>query len=108
VSLYTVSDDFVEGHLTNPTVPEEYRRVRRGPVRLGRHALVGSGSVVLPGVTMEYGAAAGALTLVKKSVPACAIVAGNPAIVLRKRRSRELLQEREGSYLRSLSGKTSL
>ncbi len=78
VCILTTSDDFVEGYLTNPTVPEEYTRVSVAPVALRRHSLVGCGSVVLPGVTLGEGAAVGALTLVRKDVPAFAVVAGNP------------------------------
>ena len=97
VSIYTLSDDFTRGHLTNPTVPETLRMVQKGPVTLRRHSLVGAGSVVLPGVELRFGSAVGALTLVRKSVEECAVVSGNPARQLRQKRSRALLEQLEGA-----------
>lgn len=91
VAVYTLTDDFVEGYLTNPTVPAEFRKVRCGPVTLRRHALVGAGSVILPGVELGFGSAAGALTLVRTDVPECVVIAGNPARPSGKRRDRHLL-----------------
>src|SRR5881628_2781552 len=61
VSIYTASEDYSGASLTNPTVPDVYRRVDDGPVRLGRHAIVGAGAVIMPGVQVGDGAAVGAL-----------------------------------------------
>lgn len=78
VSVFTSNDDYSGGWLTNPTVPNEFRNVKTAPVVLRRHAIVGAGSVILPGVTLGLGASVGALSLVNKSVPDFMIVAGNP------------------------------
>lgn len=78
VCVFSSNDDYVSGAMTNPMVPIEYRNVTEAPVRLRRHAVVGAGSVILPGVEIGIGAAVGALTLVRKSVPDFAIVIGNP------------------------------
>lgn len=95
VCLYTQTDDFVEGHLTNPTVPPEFRKVRCGSVTLRRHALVGAGSVILPGVELGFGSAVGALSLVRTSVPDCVVVAGTPARPLGRHRDRGRLEALE-------------
>lgn len=79
VSLFTTSDDYTDGFLTNPTVPDRYKRSTYEPIVLERHAIVGCGSVILPGVTLRIGAAVGALSLVKNDVSAHTIVAGCPA-----------------------------
>lgn len=79
VSVFSTSDDYSEGYLTNPTVPGDFRKVHEAPVHVGRHAIVGCGTVVLPGVTIAEGGAVGALSLVKQDVPAYDIVAGVPA-----------------------------
>ena len=79
VSVFSVSDDFVEGHLTGPTVPLEFRKTTQGQVVFRRHAIVGAGSVVLPGVTVGTGAAVGALSLVNRDVADNALVFGAPA-----------------------------
>lgn len=78
VSLFTANDDYTEGYLTNPLVPGEYRRVATGSVVLRRHAIVGAGSVLLPGVTIGLGGAVGALSLIRESTAEFAIVAGTP------------------------------
>ena len=58
--ILTTSDDFADGYLANPTIPDAYRKVTAAPVVMHKHALVGCGSVVLPGVVIGEGAAIGA------------------------------------------------
>ncbi|MCL4798416.1 MAG: acyltransferase [Burkholderiales bacterium] len=79
VAVYSSTDDFSGAGMTNPTVPLEYRRVTDAPVRIGRHVVIGTGTVVLPGVTIGEGAAVGALSLVKKSLEPFTLYAGIPA-----------------------------
>jgi galactoside O-acetyltransferase len=61
--------------------------------------IIGSGSVVLPGVHLAEGAAIGALSVVKSDVPEFTIFAGSPAKFIRKRSrnvldlSRELMSQ---------------
>ena len=99
VSAYSCSDDFLGGSMTNPTIPDRLRDVRKGPVILRKHSLVGCGSVVLPGVEMGFGSAAGALTVVRTSVPECVVIAGNPARVLSRQRNRSRLEQLEREFL---------
>jgi acetyltransferase-like isoleucine patch superfamily enzyme len=100
VSLYTSSDDYVDGYLTNPTVPDEFRKVTTGAVVVKRHAIVGCGAVLLPGVTIGWGGSVGALTLVRRDVEECAIVFGNPLQKLPKMRSKARLLELEAEFLK--------
>ncbi|MBT8068256.1 MAG: acyltransferase [Gammaproteobacteria bacterium] len=92
VSIYSSSDDYSGEHLTNPTVPSNLTQVDSKPVAIGRHVIIGSGSVVLPGVTIGEGAAVGALALVRKSLNPFTVYAGSPtkAIGSRSRRMLEL------------------
>ncbi len=94
-TLYTATDDFSDGYMTGPTIPDEYRNVRTGDVVLRKHVVVGCGSVVLPGVTIGLAATVGALSLVRKSVPEFAIVAGNPLRIIGQRNRRILDFEKE-------------
>lgn len=91
VSIYSSNDDYSGLRLTNPTVPAEFTGVSHADVVLGRHVIVGAGSVVLPGVTLEEGAAVGALSLVTRSCEAFAVYSGVPARRVGPR-SRELLE----------------
>ena len=58
------------------------------PTRVCRRASIGSGAVILCGITIGEGAIIGAGTVVTRDVAPHAIVAGNPGRVLRKKRKR--------------------
>lgn len=91
VSIYSSNDDYSGATMTNPTVPGEFTGVTHADVFLGRHVIVGSGSVILPGVTLEEGVAVGALSLVRKNCMAFGIYSGSPARRISERK-RDLLQ----------------
>ena len=59
--------------------------LRFAPVVLDDGCDIGVGAVILPGVTVGRGAQVGAGAVVTRHVPAFAVVAGNPARVLRQR-----------------------
>ena len=90
VSVYSSSDDYSGATMTNPTVPHEYTGVEHADVFLGKHVIVGSGSVILPGLTLEEGVAIGALSLVNWDCKAFGIYVGNPVRRV-KERKRDLL-----------------
>jgi acetyltransferase-like isoleucine patch superfamily enzyme len=54
------------------------------PIRVGRGVSIGSNATILCGITIGEGAIVGAGAVVTKDVPPHAIVAGNPARVLRR------------------------
>jgi acetyltransferase-like isoleucine patch superfamily enzyme len=95
--IFSTNDDYSGEYMTGPTVTGEFASVTKAPVRIGRHAVIGAGSVVLPGVTFGVGSASGALSLIKRDVDPFTVVAGSPARVL-KARSQRLLQ-REAAFL---------
>lgn len=86
VSIYSSSDDYSGSTMTNPTVPSEYTGVMHADVFFGKHVIIGSGSVILPGITLEEGVAVGALSLVTKNCMAFGIYAGHPAKRIRGRK----------------------
>ena len=57
------------------------------PTRVRRGATIGTGAVLLCGITVGEAAVVGAGSVVTKNVPAGAVVAGNPARPLRRKRS---------------------
>lgn len=100
VTVFTSSDDYVEGYMSNPTVAPEYRKEQSGDVVFKKHALIGCGSVIMPGVTIEVGASVGALSFVNKNVPEFAVVAGVPCRVIGQRNRR--LLELEAAFLAAI------
>jgi len=87
VSIYTATDDYSGGAMTNPTVPDQFRNVQRGDVILRKHAIIGASCVVLPGVELKLGAAVGALTCIRKDVDELTVMVGNarrPQVVGRR------------------------
>lgn len=95
VSIYSSSDDFSGEWMTNPTVPQNLTGVQHAGVLIGHHVVVGSGSVVLPGVTVKDGVAVGALSLVKKRCEAFGIYAGVPVRRIGERQRRFLQLEKQ-------------
>ena len=67
VSIYSSSDNYSGEYMTNPMVPEEFSNVFKSPVFLDKHVIIGSGSVILPGVKIGEGVAIGALSLVNQN-----------------------------------------
>ena len=55
------------------------------PITIGARAWVAAGAFVGPGVTVGEGAVVGARAVVIKDVPEWTVVAGNPAVQIRKR-----------------------
>lgn len=98
VSIYSASDDYSGASLTNPTIPRAFLNTQIAPVRLGRHVIVGSGSVILPGVDIGDGCAIGALTVVNRTIEAWGVYSGVPA-----RRIKSRLRALEGLEARLLS-----
>lgn len=92
VSIYSSNDDYSGAYMTNPMVPAEFTNVRSADVTIGKHVIVGSGSVILPGVVLEEGVAVGALSLVSKKCEAFGIYSGVPVrrIKDRKKNIKEL------------------
>jgi galactoside O-acetyltransferase len=91
VSIYSSTDDYSGDCLTNPTTPVEYRNVISKPVTLEKHVIIGASSVILPGVTLHEGVAAGANCLITKSFKPFSILFGSPAKII-KQRSKKLLE----------------
>lgn len=99
--IFTSNDDYLGPYLTNPTVPAEFHNLRIAPVRIGRHAIVGTNSVVLPGVSIGEGAVIGANSLVSKDIEPWTVNVGNPTRVI-KYRDKEGVKAQEARYQQSL------
>ncbi len=55
---------------------------RLAPITIGRHVFIGTGTMVLPGITLGHGSAVAARAVVTQDVAPGSIVAGIPARVI--------------------------
>lgn len=97
VSVYSSNDDYSGSAMTNPTIPPQFTNVTHADVIIARHVIIGSGSIILPGVILEEGVAIGALSLVNKNCQAFTVYTGSPLKRITTRKQ-ELL-EIEKSFL---------
>ncbi len=89
--VYAASDDYSGQALSNPTIPDHYRKVTNETVIFRKHALIGAGCTVLPGVIIDEGASFGAMSLIVKNAKPWTMYVGVPAKELRPR-DKKLLQ----------------
>ena len=84
----TPGDSVLIGHnvviatLNHNIQPEKRANLIPRSVKIGNRVWIGSGSVILPGVTIGDNAVIGAGSVVSKDVPENAVAAGTPARVL--------------------------
>lgn len=86
VKIFAQSDDYSGETMVNSLVPKKYKRERFAAVVLERQVIVGTNSVVFPGVTVAEGCAIGAMTLVSKSTEPWGVYVGSPAMWLKARK----------------------
>lgn len=94
ISVYSVSDDYSGETMTNPMIPDKYKCVRSEAVYIGKHAIIGSTSVVLPGVNIAEGSAFGSFSFINQDSEPWSINVGIPFRKI-KNRSKELLKYEE-------------
>jgi galactoside O-acetyltransferase len=92
VRLVTGTEVVDGSGLTNPTIPDEYRAVHRGALRIGRHAMLGTNVVVHPDVEIGEGTIVGSGSVVTKNLPPWTICVGAPARPVKARPSERILE----------------
>ena len=97
--VFSQSDDYSGRTLTNPTVPAQYKLERKAAIHIGRHCIVGTSSLIFPGVKLGEGCSVGAMTMVTRSTEPWMVYSGIPAKKL-KPRKRDMLAL-EQAYLDS-------
>ena len=86
VMIYAVNDDYSGETMTNPMIPDQYRGVVEKKVVIGKHVIIGSGSLVLPGVRIGEGAALGAMSMAKNNLTEWKMYAGIPCQYIKDRK----------------------
>lgn len=78
------------------TVPPSKQPVNTAPVTIGNAVWIGANAVILPGVTLGKHVVVGAGSVVTKDVPDFCVVAGNPARIIRQYNPAHNAWERTG------------
>ena len=84
-----IGDGSLIGHntvlatLNHGMLPEERADLHPKPIHIGKNVWIGSGSIVLPGVTIGDNAVIGAGSVVTKDIPENMIAVGSPARVIK-------------------------
>lgn len=94
-TVYAQTDDYVGPYLNSPTVPAKYRNLIERPVVLENNVLVGTHSVLLPGVHLGEGCSFGANSLINKSTEPGGMYVGSPCRRIRERDLSGLLERAE-------------
>lgn len=93
VRIVTGSEQVDAGGLTNPTVPSEWRTVRRGKVEVRAHAVIFTGTIILPDVVVGEGAVVAAGSVVHRSLKEWCIYAGQPLVQIGVREKKDVLNK---------------
>jgi len=83
--IFTGTDDLKDWGFGSPNIPEKYRNVKRAPVFIGKFAIMGANTVVLPGVTVGEGATVGANSVITRDLEPWGIYIGNKKVGERNR-----------------------
>jgi len=85
VTVYGGTDSYRGDAMTNPCVPMKYRHIFKKAIYLGKHVVVGTNTVILPGAHLGEGCSVGAMSLVVGRLDAFGMYAGVPAKRVRER-----------------------
>jgi len=96
VTLYTESDDYSGNSLTNPTIPIEFKpKYATGTIHIKKHAIIGTNTTIMPGISIGEGTAVGAHSFVTSNCEAWGIYFGVPAKKIKERSKKLLDLEKE-------------
>jgi acetyltransferase-like isoleucine patch superfamily enzyme len=85
VKIYSQSDDYSGNFEHGLFVKNNKSNYKKGKVNIGKHTIIGSGSVILPNISIANNSSIGALTLVNKDIRIAGIYAGIPCKKIKKK-----------------------
>jgi galactoside O-acetyltransferase len=104
-TILAATDDYEgNGFIGLSTFGDKYRNTQFKDVIIGRHAHIGMGCIIMPGITIGEGCSIGAGSLVTKDMPEWTICYGHPCKPMRPK-SKEKQLEMEKEFLREYYGK---
>ena len=96
-TILAATDDYEgNGFIGLSVFGDKYRKLSFKNVTIGRHAHIGMGCIIMPGVTIGEGCSIGAGSLVTKDMPEWTICYGHPCKPIKvKPREKQLQMEKE-------------
>lgn len=85
--ILTATDDFKSFGFGNSTINNKYRNIEQAPIHIGKFAVIGANSVILPGVTIGEGATVGANSVVTRDLGPWGVYIGNKRVAERDKES---------------------
>jgi len=95
VKMFAQTDDYSGETLTNSLIPKRYKKEKMAAIQVGKQVIIGTNSVVFPGVHLAEGCSIGAMTLVNRSTEPWGIYVGNPAKRIKERKKDLLTLEKK-------------
>lgn len=86
VKIFAQSDDYSGETMVGSLIPKKYKNEILKKVLLERQVLVGTNSIIFPGVRVGEGCSIGAMTLVNNDIAPWGVYVGRPAKRLRDRK----------------------
>lgn len=85
--------------MTNPTIPDDYKNLMRASVYVGKHVIIGSTRIIMPGVKIAEGSSFGCFSFINYDLQLWSINIGTPSRKV-KDRGKDLLKF-EQEYMKS-------
>lgn len=95
VKVFSQSDDYSGETMVNSLIPKKYKNEKKEKVTLKRQVIVGAGTIIMPGVTIDEGCSIGAMSLIIKSTQPWGIYLGIPAKKIKDRKQDLLFLEKK-------------
>ncbi|ARD21657.1 acyltransferase [Shewanella japonica] len=98
VKIFAQSDDYTGESMVNSLISADFKKEHFAAVHLDKHTIIGTNSVIFPGVTVGEGTSIGAMSLVLKSTKPWGIYVGTPAKRIKDRNKNILKLESQFLY----------
>ncbi|MEZ8970485.1 acyltransferase [Vibrio cyclitrophicus] len=92
VKVFAQSDDYSGDSMVNSLIPKKFKNENFSAVLIEEHVVIGTNSVVFPGVKVSVGGSFGAMSLINRNTESWSIYIGSPAKKI-KNRSKLLLNK---------------
>lgn len=94
-TLISASDDFSGEFMVGAVIDDQFKNVNYGKIELEDYVQLGSGTTVLPNVTIKEGAVTGAMSLVNRDLEKWTINYGIPCRMQKERKKDLLVKVKE-------------